>query len=169
MNPALEPSSVDHSNQPKMLHITAKMINISLQWKTSGNLNDSFSQETQNNSMRFLDGFHTKFPITGKISAMVYAYLDQGKPPSNEVAGLMLSQNISNTGVGILLLEPHEDSYQRVGILRYRNGRGTEAGGGRIQRMVYVDAEENVLEEVEDSGPCPLWLQKARVGTVRIV
>jgi len=169
MDVATSPSHIGHSNPPKVLQITARTINVTLQYKTWGNLNDSFSQNSQNDSVRFLDGFHAKLPITENVWALVYAYLDQEEMPSTEAVGLVLGQKTSKVGLGILLLEPRGDSYQRVGILRYRDGRGTEAGGGHISHIVYVDAEENVLEEVEALGSYPLWLQSGEMRTIRVV
>jgi len=154
---------------PRSLLITTKTIDVTLRSKTWGKLNDSFSQETQKGSFGFLDGFHAMLPITENVSALVYAYLDQETLPPNGVVGLILGKQTSQTGVGILLLKLQGDYYQRVGILRYRDGRGTEAGGDRIPHIVYVDAEENVLDTIESKITCPLWLQRAEVRTTRVI
>jgi hypothetical protein len=107
-------------------------------------------------------------PVTENVSALVYAYLDQETLPPDGIVGVILGKQNSQTGVGILLLQPHGEHYQRVGILRYRNGRGTEPGGNCIPHIVYVDAEENVLDEIESIGTCPLWLQRAEVRTLGV-
>ena len=156
-------------NPLRVLSITARTISVTLRWKTWGKLNDSFSQETQKGSVRFLDGFHAVLSMTDNFLAWVYAYLDRNILHSSEVVGLILGKPTSKTGVGILLLEAHGEWYQRVGILRYREGRGTEAGGNHIPQIVYVDAEENILDEIEYAESFPLWLQEAEIRTIGIV
>jgi len=154
---------------PRELLVTAKTVNVVLRLKTWGKLNDSFSQETQKGSVGFRDGYHATLPMTKSISAFVYAYLDQETLPKTEILGLILGEATSQTGVRILLLEQNGDDYRRIGILRYRHGRGTEAGGDRIPHIVFVDGEENVLDDVGSIDECPLWLRRAEMRKVALV
>jgi len=154
---------------PRVIRVTAKTINITFQQKSWGTLNGSFSQQTQSDRMRFLDGFHAKLPITGDVSALVYAYLDRETVPPEGIVGLILGKKTNKTCLGVLLLEPLGDFYQRVGILRYREGSGTGAGGERLPQIVYIDGEENMLDEIVAGLDSPVWLQEAKVKTVSIV
>jgi hypothetical protein len=166
VNPAFLPSSGHH---PELLFVTAKTIRITLTEKTFRDLNDSFSRESQKGTVGFLNGYHAVLPITNDVTAFVYAYLDLEIPLATEIVGLILGNQTSTTGVGILLLQPHGEFYQRIGILRYRNGLGSEAGGKGLSYVVYMDAEENVLHEIDTTASCPLWLEEAEIRTIGLI
>ncbi len=167
--PANMSSSINHFVPTRLLLIKAKIINVILQSMTWNPLHESFSQETQQGRARFLDGIHARLPMTENVSAFVYAYLDQEMFPANDVIGLILGQGRNNAGIRILLLEPHGEFYQRIGLLRYRSGRGTEARGDRIPHVVYMDAEDNILDDIKGINSSSLWMERAVVKTVRIV
>jgi hypothetical protein len=151
------------------LFVTGKTIKVTLTEKSLSDLNDSFSEESQKGTVGFLNGYHALLPITKDITAFVYAYLDLEILPETEIVGLILGKQSSTTGVGILLLQPHGEYYQRIGILRYRNGLGSEAGGKGLSYVVYMDAEENVLHEIDTTASCPQWLEQAEVRTIGLI
>jgi len=167
---AMQSTESSSISPPAQMLITAKTMRVNLEEKTWGDLNDSFSQETQKGNAKFLDGLHAILPVTECVSALVYAYMDVDTVPEGELLGLILGRQSSKAGVGILLLEPHGESYWRVGILRYRDGRGTEPGNKNLSHVVYVDAEQNVLEDdVGSTDTCPLWLERAEVKTLGLL
>jgi hypothetical protein len=115
-----------------------------------------------------LDSFHAMLNIIENISPLVHAYLDQEISSLKRLVGVILGKQTSRTGVGIFLLGPRGDYYQRASILWYSDGRGIEAGGDCIPHIVYVDAEQNVVGEIENVGACPLWLHRAEVRTLGV-
>ena len=115
-----------------------------------------------------MDSFHAMLNITENISPLVYAYLDQEILSLNRLVGIVLGKQTSQPGVGILLLGPHGNYYQRASVLRYSDGRGIEAGGDCIPHIVNVDAEQNVVGEIENIGAYPLWLHRAEVRTLGV-
>jgi hypothetical protein len=163
------PVSSSTGHPLERLFVTAKTIKVTLMEKSLGSLNDSFSQESQKGTVGFFDGYHAVLPITKDITAFVYAYLDLEILPETEIVGLILGKPSSITGVGILLLQPLGEFYQRIGIFRYRNGLGSEAGGKGLSYVVYMDAEENVLHEIDTTASCPQWLEQAEVRTIGLI
>lgn len=152
----------------KDLIITGKTIPVSLVGMGWGKLNESFSQRNRVDSVRFVDGPHVKLPIGPNIWAYTYAYMDDDSPICGELLGLILGKQLSKKALGILLLRPHGDDFKRVGILRYRDGRGTQPGGTNIPHIVYVDDKDQVLDDVENVEGSPMWLREAVVKTIRL-
>ena len=75
---------------PRLLRITAKIIQVKLKEMKWTDRNENLSQKSRLAGMSFVDGPHAVLPIREAVTVMTYAYLDQRVPLEDETLGLVL-------------------------------------------------------------------------------
>lgn len=127
--------------------------------------------------MTFLGGPQAILPITKDMSAAVYAYMDDEYASlNNDILGLILrSSKTAQPSIvqTILLLEPEPKPegkcYQRIGILRVDH-RGRTRPQGRVDpQIVYLDKDKYILDQIDMTKECPLWLEEGTEQEVDII
>ncbi|KAK7991263.1 hypothetical protein PG988_000057 [Apiospora saccharicola] len=170
---ALQYPDMSSENTPRLLRVTALAVHVKCVWKSWTKLNENLSRMSRLAGMSFADGVHAVLPIREGVVQMAYASMDEDISLDAEVFGIVLRPPWSSRKNAILLLKQDAQQtqhYQRIGLVRVSGFAKTRpaAVGDSDPQTVYANGDGLPLDEVEQDGEVPIWLEEAVETTLTI-